>query len=68
MSFTLSGTNLDAPDAAMLAGFYRRLLGWAVEVDEPGRVVLLAGCGISSHRVGWASPVRLEQIALVGTR
>jgi hypothetical protein len=24
----------------MLAGFYRRLLGWTVEVDEPGRVVL----------------------------
>ena len=40
MSFTLTGTNLDAPDAAMLADFYRRLLGWTVEVDEPGWVVL----------------------------
>jgi catechol 2,3-dioxygenase-like lactoylglutathione lyase family enzyme len=40
MSFTLTGTNLDAPDATVLAGFYRRLLGWAVEVDEPGWVVL----------------------------
>lgn len=40
MSFTLTGTNLDAPDARMLAGFYRRLLDWTVEVDEPGWVVL----------------------------
>jgi hypothetical protein len=40
MSFTLTGTNLDAPDASMLAGFYRRLLGWTTEVDEPGWVVL----------------------------
>jgi catechol 2,3-dioxygenase-like lactoylglutathione lyase family enzyme len=40
MSFTLTGTNLDAPDARALAGFYRRLLGWTVEVDEPGWVVL----------------------------
>jgi catechol 2,3-dioxygenase-like lactoylglutathione lyase family enzyme len=40
MFFTLSGTNLDAPDANALAGFYRRLLGWTVVVDEPGWVVL----------------------------
>ncbi len=40
MSFTLTGTNLDAPDAGELAGFYRRLLGWSTEVDEPGWVVL----------------------------
>jgi catechol 2,3-dioxygenase-like lactoylglutathione lyase family enzyme len=40
MSFTLTGTNLDAPDASTLAGFYQRLLGWAVAVDEPGWVVL----------------------------
>lgn len=40
MSFTLTGTNLDAPNAAELAGFYRRLLGWSTEVDEPGWVVL----------------------------
>ena len=38
--FTLTGTNLDAPDASALAGFYRRLLGWTVVVDEPGWVVL----------------------------
>lgn len=40
MSFTLTGTNLDAPDANALAGFYRRLLGWTVVVDAPGWVVL----------------------------
>jgi catechol 2,3-dioxygenase-like lactoylglutathione lyase family enzyme len=40
MFFTLTGTNLDAPDANALAGFYRRLLGWTVVVDEPGWVVL----------------------------
>ena len=36
----LTGTNLDAPDANLLAGFYRRLLGWTAEVDDPGWVVL----------------------------
>lgn len=40
MPFTLTGTNLDAPDASLLADFYRRLLGWTVAVDEPGWVVL----------------------------
>lgn len=40
MLFTLTGTNMDAPDANALAGFYRRLLGWTAEVDEPGWVVL----------------------------
>jgi catechol 2,3-dioxygenase-like lactoylglutathione lyase family enzyme len=40
MFFTLTGTNLDAPDANALADFYRRLLKWTVEVDEPGWVVL----------------------------
>jgi len=40
MIFTLTGTNVDAPDANALAGFYRGLLGWTVVVDEPGWVVL----------------------------
>ncbi len=40
MSFTLTSTNLDAPDAAALADFYRRLLGWTVRTEEPGWVVL----------------------------
>jgi catechol 2,3-dioxygenase-like lactoylglutathione lyase family enzyme len=37
---TLSGTNIDAPDANALADFYRRLLGWATRIEEPGWVVL----------------------------
>ena len=36
----LSGVVLDSPDASALAGFCRRLLGWAVEQDEPGWVKL----------------------------
>jgi|SRR5579875_881851 catechol 2,3-dioxygenase-like lactoylglutathione lyase family enzyme len=46
----LSGVVLDAPDVRELAGFYRRLLGWAVEQDEPGWVKLRApdgGAGLS---------------------
>jgi len=41
----LSGIVLDAPDAATLASFYRRLLGWEVEQDEPGWVTLRAPSG-----------------------
>lgn len=37
---TLSGIVLDAPDAADLASFYQRLLGWEREQDEPGWVKL----------------------------
>jgi catechol-2,3-dioxygenase len=37
---TLAGTNIDAPDANALAGFYRRLLGWTTRTEEPGWVVL----------------------------
>jgi Glyoxalase-like domain len=36
----LSGVVLDSPDAGVLAGFYRRLLGWEVDQDEPGWVKL----------------------------
>ncbi len=46
----LSGVVLDAPDARELAGFYRRLLGWSVQQDEPGWVMLRApdgGAGLS---------------------
>ncbi len=32
----LSGVVLGSPDPRALAGFYVRLLGWAVEQDEPG--------------------------------
>jgi catechol 2,3-dioxygenase-like lactoylglutathione lyase family enzyme len=41
----LSGVVLDAPDARELAAFYRRLLGWEVEQDEPGWVKLRAPDG-----------------------
>ena len=37
---TVTGTNLDAPDANGLADFYRRLLGWTASTDEPGWVLL----------------------------
>ena len=46
----LSGTVLDAPDARALADFYRRLLGWTTEQDEPGWVKLVppgGGTGLS---------------------
>jgi glyoxalase superfamily protein len=37
---TLTGTNIDAPDANALADFYRRLLGWTTRTEEPGWVVI----------------------------
>jgi catechol 2,3-dioxygenase-like lactoylglutathione lyase family enzyme len=37
---TVSGTNLDCPDAHVLADFYRRLLGWQVAQDQPDDVIL----------------------------
>ena len=46
----LSGVVLDSPDARALAAFYRRLLGWAVEQDEPDWVKLRSpegGAGLS---------------------
>ena len=36
---------LDAPDAAGLAAFYRRLLGWPVEKEEPDWITLRAPAG-----------------------
>ena len=36
--FTLAATTLDAPDAHMLARFYRGLLGWPTRKEEPGWV------------------------------
>jgi hypothetical protein len=42
---TLSGVVLDSPDARGLAAFYRRLLGWAVQVDEPDWVRLRSPAG-----------------------
>jgi catechol 2,3-dioxygenase-like lactoylglutathione lyase family enzyme len=46
----LSGTNLDSPDAHMLADFYRQLLGWEVGQDQPDDVTLTppgGGAGLS---------------------
>ena len=37
---TVTGTNIDAPDANELADFYRRLLGWTTRTEEPGWVVI----------------------------
>ena len=37
---TVTGTNIDAPDANVLADFYRRLLGWETWVVEPGWFIL----------------------------
>jgi catechol 2,3-dioxygenase-like lactoylglutathione lyase family enzyme len=37
---SLAGIVLDSPDAQQLSAFYRRLLGWAIEQDEPGWVKL----------------------------
>ncbi len=42
---TVTGTNIDAPDANTLADFYRRLLGWTTRTEEPGWVVLQPGDG-----------------------
>jgi catechol 2,3-dioxygenase-like lactoylglutathione lyase family enzyme len=61
MSFTLTGTNLDAPDAARLADFYRQLLGWAVDVAEPGWVVLRQPGG--SHTLNFQTEPRFVRPA-----
>jgi hypothetical protein len=37
---TVTGTNIDAPDAHALADFYCRLLGWTPKTEEPGWVIL----------------------------
>jgi catechol 2,3-dioxygenase-like lactoylglutathione lyase family enzyme len=42
---TVTGTNIDAPDANALADFYRRLLGWSTREEEPGWVVIQPGAG-----------------------
>jgi catechol 2,3-dioxygenase-like lactoylglutathione lyase family enzyme len=42
---TVTGTNIDGPDANALADFYRRLLGWETRTEEPGWVVLRAPGG-----------------------
>jgi catechol 2,3-dioxygenase-like lactoylglutathione lyase family enzyme len=39
-SFTVTGVNIDAPDAGALAAFYVALLGYEVKHEEPGFVIL----------------------------
>jgi catechol 2,3-dioxygenase-like lactoylglutathione lyase family enzyme len=67
----LSGVVLDAPDARELAAFYRRLLGWPVEQDEPGWVKLASpdgGPGLSFQdepeyaRPTWPSDASHQQM------
>ncbi|MEV1044432.1 VOC family protein [Streptomyces sp. NPDC049916] len=65
-SLTLSSTVIDAPDAARLADFYRRLLGWEPVQEEPDWVKLLppgGGSGLSFQTAKpyeppvWPAPV-----------
>ena len=52
---TLSGVVLDSPDAPTLAAFYRRILGWTVEREEPDWVKLSppdGGAGLSFQTEG----------------
>lgn len=52
---TLSGVVLDSPDAPTLAAFYRRILGWTVEREEPEWVKLSppdGGAGLSFQTEG----------------
>ncbi|MCC7372806.1 MAG: VOC family protein [Chloroflexi bacterium] len=69
----LSATVLDAPDARALAGFYQRLLGWAVRTDEPDWVTLDSPDGRASlsfqHepayvRPSWPSETSRQQMML----
>lgn len=46
----ISGVVLDAPDASVLAGFYRAFLGWELEHEDEGWVKLRSphgGAGLS---------------------
>lgn len=70
---TLSGIVLDSPDAQQLAAFYRRLLGWETQQDEPGWVKLGSpdgGPGLSFQtepayqRPSWPSDPARQQMML----
>ncbi|MEV1168559.1 VOC family protein [Nonomuraea sp. NPDC049784] len=52
---TLTATVLDSADAAQLAGFYQRLLGWEVRQEEPDWVEICpphGGAGLSFQTEG----------------
>jgi hypothetical protein len=61
-ALTLSGAVLDSPDAGELAGFYRRLLRWPVEQDEPGWVkhAVAAGAVLAGYQPQAGIRVYLE--------
>ena len=48
---TVTGTNIDAPDANALADFYRRLLGWTTYAEEPGWDTAGQGLRPNTNRV-----------------
>src|ERR1700722_4321719 len=54
---TVTGTNIDAPDANALADFYRRLLGWTPSTEKPGRGPRGPPGGAPSPQdPGWVTP------------
>ena len=70
---SLSGIVLDSPDAQQLSAFYRRLLGWETQKDEPGWVKLGSpdgGPGLSFQtepayqRPSWPSDPARQQMML----
>ena len=61
---TFASVVLDSPDARVLAAFYRQLLGWTVEQDEPNWVKLSRpaadqGCRFRPRRLTSGRPGRL---------
>ncbi|WP_347348475.1 VOC family protein [Nigerium sp.] len=58
----LSTVNLSAPDPANLGRFYARLLGWELDVVEPGWVTVADPAGgvsivIQDEPIGYVRPV-----------
>ena len=73
LTFELSTTVLDAPDARALAAFYRDLLGWQTMADEPDWVMLRpadGGTGLSFQsepafvRPTWPSSTEHQQMQM----
>ena len=65
---TVTGTNIDAPDANALADFYRRLLGWTTRTEEPGWVVIQPGASdqARSGTLSFQNRVALRPSRLAG--
>ena len=62
---TVTGTNIDAPDANALADFYRRLLGWTTRTEEPGWVVIQPG---ACDQAPWRDVELPDRVALRPSR